>query len=250
MLESSSADARAQAPVAPAFGLVAGVAAIDGATDAAGLGAADGATLAEDATTLPAGEPGAPPPEHADTMAKVADIATLAAADPIDPVRARMPKPSPLRARRDANATHDGPACLQVGARERARRLTEWLRGPTVGWQSPAPGSHFVVRCARWIGIPSMARTSFSAPEAHIVVSTDGYFDVYPASTRTNGDKPAYRGRLAELGAGIRGIDDRLAVRPDSIALSDAVTAWAAVNGAAALAGGLGKGRDGNEVAA
>ena len=59
-----------------------------------------------------------------------------------------------------------------------------------------------------------MARTSFSAPEAHIVVSTDGYFDVYPTSARTNGDKPAYRGVVAELGPGIRGTDDRLAVRP------------------------------------
>ena len=95
-----------------------------------------------------------------------------------------------------------------------------------------------------------MARTSFSAPEARVVVCSDGYFDVYPTSARSNGDKPAYRGRLAELGAGIRGIDDRLAVRPDSIALNDAVTAWAAVNGAAALAGGMGKGRDGNEAAA
>ena len=64
---------------------------------------------------------------------------------------------------------------------------------------------------------------------------TDGYFDVYPTSARTDGDKPVYRGRLAELGSGIRGIDDRLAVRPDSIALADAVTAWAAVNGASAL---------------
>lgn len=95
-----------------------------------------------------------------------------------------------------------------------------------------------------------MARTSFSVPEARIVVSTDGYFDVYPTSARTNGDKPAYRGRLAELGAGIRGVDDRLAVRPDSNALSEAVTAWAAVNGASALSGGIGKGRDGNEEAA
>jgi hypothetical protein len=92
-----------------------------------------------------------------------------------------------------------------------------------------------------------MARTSFSAPEAHIVVSTDGYFDVYPTSARTNGDKPAYRGRLAELGAGIRGADDRLAVRPDSVALADAVTAWSAVHGAQALHGTLGGGRDGNE---
>ena len=95
-----------------------------------------------------------------------------------------------------------------------------------------------------------MSRTSFSPPEARIVVSTDGYFDVYPATTRSDGDKPAYRGRIAELGAGIRGIDDRLAVRPDSIALNDAVVAWSAVNGASALAGGLGGGRDGNEPVA
>ncbi len=81
-------------------------------------------------------------------------------------------------------------------------------------------------------------------------MSTDGYFDVYPTTARKNGDKPAYRGRLAELGAGIRGTDDRLAVRPGSAALADAVTAWAAVNGAAALGGGLGQGRDGNEPVA
>ena len=95
-----------------------------------------------------------------------------------------------------------------------------------------------------------MSRTSFSPPEARIVVSTDGYFDVYPSSARTDGDKPAYRGRIAELGAGIRGIDDRLAVRPDSVALNDAVIAWSAVNGASALAGSIGKGRDGNEPVA
>ncbi len=95
-----------------------------------------------------------------------------------------------------------------------------------------------------------LARTSFSAPEAHIVVSTDGYFDVYPSSVRTNGDKPAYRGQLAELGPGIRGADDRLAVRPASAALADAVTAWSAVHGAAALGGALGRGRDGNEPGA
>ena len=60
-----------------------------------------------------------------------------------------------------------------------------------------------------------MARTSFSPPEATIVVSTDGYFDVYPNSAR-----------------------------------ADAVTAWSAVNGADALGGKLGGGRDGNESAA
>jgi hypothetical protein len=95
-----------------------------------------------------------------------------------------------------------------------------------------------------------MARTSFSAPEARIVVSTDGYFDVYPSSARTNGDRPAYRGVVAARGAGMRGPDDRLGVRPDSVALAEAVTAWSAVNGAAALAGVLGRGRDGRQDAA
>ena len=78
-------------------------------------------------------------------------------------------------------------------------------------------------------------------------MSTDGYFDVYPPSDRSNGDKPAYRGRLAELGPGIRGADDRLTVRPGSVALADAISAWSSVNGAAAVRGDLGRGRDGNE---
>jgi hypothetical protein len=94
-----------------------------------------------------------------------------------------------------------------------------------------------------------MARTSFSQPEANIVVSTDGYFDVYPPVARSDGDKPAYRGHLAELGVGIRGADDRLAVRPDSVALADAIEAWSAVNGAGAVRGELGRGRDGNQAA-
>jgi hypothetical protein len=93
-----------------------------------------------------------------------------------------------------------------------------------------------------------MARTPFSPAEANIVVCSDGYFDVYPSIARSDGDKPAYRGRLAELGAGMRGIDDRLAVRPGSVALADAVTAWSAVHGAAAVRGELGRGRDGNEA--
>jgi hypothetical protein len=92
-----------------------------------------------------------------------------------------------------------------------------------------------------------MARTSFSSPVATIVVSSDGYFDVYPPVDRTAGDKPAYRGVLAELGAGIRGSDDRLAVRPDSAVLARAVDGWAAAHGAAALTGQLGHGRDGKD---
>lgn len=95
-----------------------------------------------------------------------------------------------------------------------------------------------------------MSRTPFAEPDAHVVVSSDGYFDVYPAQARTDGDKPAYRGALAELGAGIRGADDRLAVRPGSVALADAVSAWSAQRGAAALRGELGGGRNGAETAA
>jgi len=94
-----------------------------------------------------------------------------------------------------------------------------------------------------------MARTSFSSPDSNIVVSSDGYFDVYPPTARSNGDKPAYRGTLAELGAGIRGANDRLAVRPGSVALADAVTAWSAVHGAAAVGGELGRGRNGKQPA-
>ena len=95
-----------------------------------------------------------------------------------------------------------------------------------------------------------MARTSFSSPAASIVVCSDGYFDVYPPADRSGGDKPAYRGELAELGAGIRGIDTRLAVRPDSAALAGAVEAWAAVHGGAAVRGELGRGRDGTAIEA
>ena len=90
-----------------------------------------------------------------------------------------------------------------------------------------------------------MARTRFASPEASIVVSSDGYFDVYPTSARADGDRPAYRGELGELGAGIRALDAGLAVRPDSAALADAVRAWSGTNGAAAVRGELGKGRDG-----
>lgn len=95
-----------------------------------------------------------------------------------------------------------------------------------------------------------MSRTSFPSSETTIVVSSDGYFDVYPPVPRSNGDKPAYRGRLNELGAGIRGADDRLAVRPSSPMLAEAVAAWSTTNGAAALHGGMGRGRDGNEAKA
>ena len=116
-----------------------------------------------------------------------------------------------------------------------------------VGWQSPAPDLQLVGPQRAMDRIPSMARTSFSAPEAHIVVSTDGYFDVYPPTGRLDDDSPSYRGVLAELGPGIRGGDDRLAVRPGSVFLADAVSAWSALHGAAAVRGELGAGRDGTQ---
>jgi hypothetical protein len=93
-----------------------------------------------------------------------------------------------------------------------------------------------------------MSRMPFSSAEATVVVCSDGYFDVYPTADRSSGDRPAYRGQLAELGAGIRGTNDRLAVRPDSAALLHAVTAWSAVHGAKAVRGDLGRGRDGSEI--
>jgi hypothetical protein len=95
-----------------------------------------------------------------------------------------------------------------------------------------------------------MARTSFASPAARIVVSTEGYFDVYPPIARSDSDKPAYRGRLVELGPGIRGGDERLAVRPSSAALADAVNAWSETHGAAAVRGDLGLGRATGEVIA
>ena len=93
-----------------------------------------------------------------------------------------------------------------------------------------------------------MSRTTFSSAEANVVVCSDGYFDVYPPVSRSNGDKPAYRGMVAELGGGLRGIDGRLSVRPTSAVLADAVRAWSAAHGTAALAGTIGRGRDGTEV--
>lgn len=89
-----------------------------------------------------------------------------------------------------------------------------------------------------------MSRRPFNTPEAHIVVSTDGYFDVYaPGGVKPNA-RPSYRGALAELGPTVRGQDDRLSVRPDSVALDTAVSAWSSRQGAAAVGGKLGLGRN------
>jgi hypothetical protein len=159
-----------------------------------------------------------------------------------------------MRLRRDDTGSRQSGHC--VGARDRYSGITMGgafdgiARRPEGGVTLAGAGLLSVVPKRAMDRILTMARTSFSPPEARIVVSSDGYFDVYPTTARTNGDKPAYRGVLAELGQEIRGTDDRLAVRPNSVALADAVTAWSAVHGAAALGGALGRGRDGNESAA
>ena len=112
-----------------------------------------------------------------------------------------------------------------------------------VGWQSPAPDLQLVGPQRAMDRIPSMARTSFSAPEAHIVVSTDGYFDVYPSSA-------ADQRRQAGLSRSDRGArrgnprHRRPARRPARLRprWPTPLTAWSAVNGAAALGGALGGG--------
>ena len=80
-----------------------------------------------------------------------------------------------------------------------------------------------------------MARTKFATPEALIVISTDGYFDVYPSGERVANAKPAYRGTIDQLDRDVRA-SNRLTVRPDSIALRVAVASWSSEHGAAAVA--------------
>lgn len=89
-----------------------------------------------------------------------------------------------------------------------------------------------------------MARRPFQTSDALIVVSTDGYFDVFAPAPRQPNARPKYRGLIAELGPTVRGLGGRLSVRPDSIALDEAVTAWSGLHGAAAVNGDLGLSRD------
>jgi hypothetical protein len=92
-----------------------------------------------------------------------------------------------------------------------------------------------------------MARTKFATPEAMIVISTAGYFDVYPSGERVATSRPAFRGTIDLLDREIR-TGNRLTVRPDSIALRVAVGTWSSEHGAAAVRGDLGKGRDGKQI--
>ena len=52
-----------------------------------------------------------------------------------------------------------------------------------------------------------MARTKFVTPEALIVISTDGYFDVFPLGTRVPNARPAYRGTVDLLDREVRAGD-------------------------------------------
>jgi hypothetical protein len=87
-----------------------------------------------------------------------------------------------------------------------------------------------------------LARRPFPTPDALIVVSTGGYFDVFPVDRRPNA-RPSYRGMIAELGPTVRNESGGLSVRPDSGLLADAVEAWSGRHGAAAVRGELGGGR-------
>jgi hypothetical protein len=89
-----------------------------------------------------------------------------------------------------------------------------------------------------------VARKPFRTAEAMIVVSSDGYFDVFPPQARVENDKPPYRGVIAELGPTVRSQDDRLSVRPDSPILTAAVVAWSTKHGASAVRGEMGFGRN------
>ena len=89
-----------------------------------------------------------------------------------------------------------------------------------------------------------MARRSFRTADALIVVSSEGYFDVFPPVDRSANDKPTYRGVIAELGSTVRSSDDKLSVRPESAALDAAVAIWSRNHGAAAVRGEMGFGRN------
>lgn len=125
--------------------------------------------------------------------------------------------------------------------------LTEWDNGPMVV-SAEGAGTGSVTRSARQIGWPPVARRPFRTADALIVVSSEGYFDVFPPANRRPNDKPAYRGVVAELGSAMRGFDDKLSVRPDSVALDAAVSVWSRNHGAAAVRGELGLGRNGTTV--
>jgi hypothetical protein len=93
-----------------------------------------------------------------------------------------------------------------------------------------------------------VARRPFRTADALIVVSTDGYFDVYAPTALRPGGEPTYRGVLGELGSSVSGVRDRLSVRTESVALDAAVAVWSRRYGAAAVRGELGLGAKGSRA--
>jgi hypothetical protein len=93
----------------------------------------------------------------------------------------------------------------------------------------------------------SSKRYPHLTPEAHIVVSTQGYFDVFAAADHPAHERPAYRGEIAELGRAVTA-GEKLTVSPRSAAMAEALTAWSARHGADAVAGRMGKGRQETEA--
>ncbi len=91
-----------------------------------------------------------------------------------------------------------------------------------------------------------VARRSFPTADALVVVSTDGYFDVYPPLARRPNDRPVYRGLLGELGPTVSRVPGQLSVRPESVVLDAAVSVWSREHGAAAVRGDMGLGRNSN----
>jgi hypothetical protein len=91
-----------------------------------------------------------------------------------------------------------------------------------------------------------VARRSFRTADALIVVSTDGYFDVFSPIGRRPNDSPAYRGAIVELGPSLSRVTGQLSVRPESVALDAAVSVWSREHGAAAVRGEMGLGRSGH----
>jgi len=134
------------------------------------------------------------------------------------------------------------PLAMHLQARREVFGLTKRRRERTVE-SACCAGSRFrdPQRPADWI---PLARRSFRTADALIVVSSEGYFDVFPPVDRSANDKPTYRGVIAELGSTVRSSDDKLSVRPESAALDAAVATWSRNHGAAAVRGEMGFGRN------
>jgi hypothetical protein len=78
-----------------------------------------------------------------------------------------MVGPAARRFKGQSRPAGEGPSIPAAGGRQ--RRCYPEMPEPPFPWLEARPGSD-----------TTMARTKFTTPEALIVISTDGYFDVYP----------------------------------------------------------------------